>query len=98
MDLLPTFARLAGGQEPQDRKIDGHDVRTLILGEPDAKTPYDVFYYYQRDHLQAIRSGPWKLFLPPGKSASPSPRRQGKGDKADPLQRGGGHRVAKRHQ
>ncbi len=64
MDLLPTFARLAGGKAPQDRKIDGHDVRLLILGEPNAKTPYDVFYYYQRDHLQAIRSGPWKLFLP----------------------------------
>ncbi|MFP6893129.1 MAG: sulfatase [Opitutales bacterium] len=64
MDLLPTFARLAGGKAPQDRKIDGHDIRPLILGEPDAKTPYDVFYYYQRDHLQAIRSGPWKLFLP----------------------------------
>ena len=64
MDLLPTFARLAGGKAPQDRKIDGHDVRPLILGEPNAKTPYDVFYYYQRDHLQAIRSGPWKLFLP----------------------------------
>ncbi len=64
MDLLPTFARLAGGKIPQDRKIDGHDVRPLILGEPNAETPYDVFYYYQRDHLQAIRSGPWKLFLP----------------------------------
>ncbi len=64
MDILPTFARWAGGEEPRDRKIDGHDVSPLILGEPNAKTPYDVFYYYQRDHLQAIRSGPWKLFLP----------------------------------
>ncbi|SVB61961.1 uncharacterized protein METZ01_LOCUS214815, partial [marine metagenome] len=68
MDLLPTFARLAGGKAPQDRKIDGHDVRPLILGEPNAQTPYDVFYYYQRDHLQAIRSGPWKLFLPSEKA------------------------------
>ena len=81
MDLLPTFARLAGGQEPQDRKIDGHDVRTLILGEPDAKTPYDVFYYYQRDHLQAIRSGPWKLFLPPGKAPRHPHAVKGKGTK-----------------
>ena len=64
MDILPTFARWAGGEEPRDRKIDGHDVSPLILGEPNAKTPYDVFYYYQRDHLQAIRSGPWNLFLP----------------------------------
>mgnify|MGYP001240923310 CR=1 FL=1 len=68
MDLLPTFARLAGGREPQDRKIDGRDIRPLILGTPGAKTPYEAFYYYQRDHLQAVRSGPWKLFLPQGKA------------------------------
>ena len=81
MDFMPTFARLAGGKAPQDRKIDGHDVRTLILGEPDAKTPYDVFYYYQRDHLQAIRSGPWKLFLPPGKAPRHPHAVKGKGAK-----------------
>jgi hypothetical protein len=23
-----------------------------------------VFYYYYQDQLQAVRSGPWKLFLP----------------------------------
>ena len=81
MDLLPTFARLAGGQAPQDRKIDGHDVRPLIFGEPKAKTPYDAFYYYQRDHLQAIRSGPWKLFLPPGKGPRHPHAVKGKGAK-----------------
>jgi arylsulfatase A-like enzyme len=83
MDLLPTFAQLAGGKAPQDRKIDGHDVRPLILGEPGAKTPYDVFYYYQRDHLQAIRSGPWKLFLPCEK-ATRNPR-VAKGKAVKPL-------------
>ena len=64
MDLLPTFARLAGGEPPGDRIIDGRDIRPLILGEPGAKSPYKVFYYYSRDQLQAVRSGPWKLFLP----------------------------------
>lgn len=64
MDLLPTFARLAGGKEPQDRKIDGKDIAPLIYGEEGAKTPHESFYYYQLDQLQAVRSGPWKLFLP----------------------------------
>lgn len=64
MDLLPTFARLAGGTAPQDRKIDGHDIRSLILGEPNTRSPYDVLYYYHADQLQAVRTGPWKLFLP----------------------------------
>jgi len=81
MDLLPTFAGLAGAKALQDRKIDGHDVRPLILGDPKAKTPYDVFYYYQRDHLQAIRSGPWKLFLPPGKGPRHPHSIKGKGAK-----------------
>ncbi len=64
MDLLPTFAKLAGGIIPQDRIIDGHDIRPLIQGEPNAKTPYKAFYYYAMNQLQAVRSGPWKLFVP----------------------------------
>jgi arylsulfatase A len=63
MDLLPTFAALAGGQPPK-HVIDGHDIRSLILATSDATTPYEVFYYYHMDQLQAVRSGPWKLFLP----------------------------------
>ena len=64
MDLLPTFAYLAGGKPTADRIIDGHDIRPLVFGEENSKTPYDAFYYYNRDQLQAVRSGPWKLFLP----------------------------------
>ena len=64
MDLLPTFAKLSHGNIPQDRIIDGHDIRSLIFAEPNAKTPYKAFYYYAMDQLQAIRSGPWKLFVP----------------------------------
>ena len=64
MDLLPTFARMANGSIPDDRTIDGRDVGPLLLGEPDAQTPHEVFYYYASDQLQAVRSGPWKLFVP----------------------------------
>ena len=64
MDLLPTFARLAGTQAPSDRIIDGHDIWPLIAGQPGAASPYDAFYYYYMDQLQAVRCGPWKLFVP----------------------------------
>ncbi len=64
MDLLPTFAKLAGGHAPTDRIIDGHDITPLILNERGARTPYDAFFYYYQDQLQAVRSGPWKLFVP----------------------------------
>ncbi|WP_417731118.1 sulfatase [Rosistilla oblonga] len=67
MDLLPTFAKLAGGAPPTDRKIDGHDIAPLLYGEAGATTPYKAFYYYHQDQLHAVRSGEWKLFLPEAK-------------------------------
>jgi len=64
MDLLPTFAQLAGMELPEDRKLDGHDIGPLLFGEPDAKSPYDAFFYYYMEQLQSVRSGHWKLYLP----------------------------------
>jgi arylsulfatase A len=64
MDLLPTFARLAGAEAPRDRTIDGKDIWPLMSGKSGAKSPHEAFYYYQMDQLQAIRCGKWKLHLP----------------------------------
>jgi arylsulfatase A len=77
MDILPTFARLAGTEPPQDRTIDGHDIGAILSGEADGGSAYDEagFYYYCVDQLQAVRSGPWKLYLPIEKRAR---RRQDK--------------------
>ncbi len=66
MDLMPTLARLAGAAPPQDRIIDGQDIRPILTGAADAESPHDVFYYYHVDQLQAVRSGRWKLHLPKG--------------------------------
>jgi len=63
MDVLPTLAALAGGTKPADRIIDGHDIRPLLFGEAGARSPYDAFFYYYVNQLQAVRSGPWKLYL-----------------------------------
>ncbi len=64
MDCLPTLAVLAGTTPPKDRIIDGHDIGPLLFGQANAKSQYYAFYYYQMDQLQAVRKGPWKLFLP----------------------------------
>jgi arylsulfatase A len=64
MDFLPTFAYLAGGKPPQDRVIDGKDIRPLLFAEEGAQSPHEVFYYYSGSELHAVRSGPWKLFVP----------------------------------
>ena len=64
MDLLPTFNELAGNPIALSRTIDGHNIRRLLHGKKRARSPYEAFYYYQEDQLQAVRSGKWKLFLP----------------------------------
>src|SRR5690606_27264940 len=61
MDLLPTFAFLAGGTAPGKEVIDGHNVWPLLAGLPGARTPYEAFYSGQFEQLQAVRSGEWKL-------------------------------------
>ena len=63
MDFLPTFARLSGGQLSKN-KIDGHDITPLLTGAKGAQSPYEVFYYYRRRQLQAVRWGDWKWHLP----------------------------------
>jgi arylsulfatase A len=67
MDLLPTFANLAGAGQPTDRTIDGRDISAVLL-EPDAKSPHDRFFYHQANHLRAVRSGNWKLYVGPVKA------------------------------
>lgn len=62
MDLFPTFAKLSGREVPEDRVIDGKDIAPLLLGEKEAKSPHDTFYYNQSNGLTAVRSGKWKLF------------------------------------
>lgn len=66
IDILPTFVKLAGGKLPDDRKLDGGDIWPLLAGEPEAKSPRDVFYFFRGLKLEAVRSGPWKLRLANG--------------------------------
>ena len=66
LDVLPTFAHLAGAHVPTDRILDGRDVRSLLTGQPGAVSPHEAFFYYFKDELQALRSGRWKLHLARG--------------------------------
>ena len=81
IDLLPTFAKLAGTSAPTDRTIDGKDIWPILSGQPQARSPHEAFYYYQMDQLQAVRSGPWKLFV----AMDAKKRNWGKPEPAQPL-------------
>ncbi|NQV35550.1 MAG: N-acetylgalactosamine-6-sulfatase, partial [Phycisphaeraceae bacterium] len=64
MDLLPTFAKLAGGQVPADRVIDGRDITALFAGADGSRVENRPYYFYARTRLAAVRLGKWKLHLP----------------------------------
>ncbi len=68
MDLLPTFARLAGATLPTDRVIDGKDVWPVFAGS--GRSPHEAFFYHRQNQLQAVRAGSWKLHLKAGKPTS----------------------------
>jgi arylsulfatase A-like enzyme len=58
LDLLPTFAAMAGKPLPADRKIDGVDVTSILTGRgPSARV--DLLFFAEQD-LIAIRTPRWK--------------------------------------
>jgi arylsulfatase A-like enzyme len=66
IDLLPTIARWIGAELPQ-RRIDGLDIAALLTGVEGAHSPHEaLFFYYNTNDLEAVRSGRWKLHFPHG--------------------------------
>lgn len=59
IDMLPTLAGLSGGKLPKS-KIDGKDIKPLMLGEPGAKSPHET--YVLMHGPGTVRSGPWKFY------------------------------------
>jgi arylsulfatase A len=72
-DILPTFAALAGGQVPTDRKIDGVNIWPQLSGDSQAKPAHETFYYFRGLRLEAVRHNEWKLQLPSEKNPSVKP-------------------------
>lgn len=69
MDWFPTFIKLAGGEIPQDRPIDGDDIGPVLFNTG-KRQGQDLAYFYN-GKLEAFRSGDWKIKLPyPGNKAS----------------------------
>jgi arylsulfatase A len=58
MDLFVTAIKLAGGEVPADRPIDGYDIAPLLLGK--GHSPRDTMFFYRGTKLFAVRHGPWK--------------------------------------
>jgi arylsulfatase A-like enzyme len=72
MDLLPTLTKLASGDVPSDRVIDGKDIWPLLAGKPDAKSPHDGIFYLRGRSVNGVRSGDWKYLADRGKDKGES--------------------------
>jgi arylsulfatase A-like enzyme len=58
MDLYTTIVKLAGGEVPADRVVDGVDLRPVLYGK--GPSPRDTIFYYRGTKLYAVRKGPYK--------------------------------------
>lgn len=61
IDLMPTLARLAGADMPDDRPIDGRDITSLLQGGHES--PHEVLVFFDNDKIAAIRTQRWRLVL-----------------------------------
>jgi arylsulfatase A len=86
IDILPTIAKLVGARLP-DHKIDGKDIWPLMSGRAGAKSPHEALFFYWGRHLQAVRSGKWKLHFPHAYRTLAG-RAGGTGGKPAPYSRG----------
>lgn len=67
VDLLPTLVRLAGGEVPKDRIVDGKDLWPLLTGKATDAPLHDALFFFggfSGLELHAVRAGRWKLHVP----------------------------------
>jgi len=63
IDLLPTFAHLAGATLPT-RKIDGENILQQLTGETTNMAQDAYYFYMNKNQLEAVMTQRWKLVLP----------------------------------
>lgn len=61
MDLFTTVSRAAGADIPEDRIIDGRDLRPFLEGR--SESPSQLFFYERGLMCEAVRQGRWKYRL-----------------------------------
>lgn len=62
LDLIHTFASMSGTNVPDDRRMDGFDLSSVLSGER-TTGPRNEFYYWTGAELYAARIGKWKLHI-----------------------------------
>ncbi|KAA5544575.1 sulfatase [Roseiconus nitratireducens] len=78
LDLLPTFASMAGTDIDEDVVLDGFDLTAMLTS--DAPSPRETFFYYRDSRLMAVRHGRYKAHLITQDSYTPAARTPTKHD------------------
>ena len=65
LDILPTIFKICGVKMPDDRKVDGRDIRSLLSTRLSSETtvPFKFVYSYSNNKSAAYRKGPWKIHV-----------------------------------
>lgn len=63
IDLLPTIASITEAKLSAN-KIDGVNILPLLQGVESANPRDHFYFYYQKNSLEGVRKGAWKLVLP----------------------------------
>ncbi len=63
IDILPTMAEITSTSIPL-HIIDGVDISPILKGDFECEPRTRFYYYYNRNSLEAVRMGNWKLVLP----------------------------------
>lgn len=61
LDIMPTLAGLLGWKVDFPKPIDGQDISGYLRGTKDREEGEELFFYYLRNTLEAVRKGEWKL-------------------------------------
>jgi arylsulfatase A-like enzyme len=61
LDFMATFCAIAGGELPENRKLDSYDLSDVLFR--DLESPRQEMFYWTNAQLHAVRRGPWKLHL-----------------------------------
>lgn len=63
IDILPTIAQITGASLPK-LHIDGKSIYHMLADKNETSNQEAYFIYYNRNELQAIVMGDWKLYFP----------------------------------
>lgn len=62
MDLLPTFADIAGIEVPKERRLDGTSIKDVLLRQA-ALPSRKIFFGYEPKLGTAMRDRKWKMIV-----------------------------------